>query len=146
MVTAASLAAIAGGNPGRFKSEAAFAKSMGACPIPASSGKNSRMRLNRGGNRAGNRALYQIVIARLSRDEAARAYMEKKRAEGKGKAEAIRCLKRYVAREVLALPQNQPNAPLYPAGGAPGSRPGALPHFGRPRYLGPPPRARSTAG
>lgn len=47
---------------------------------------------------------------------------------------------------VLALPQNQPNAPLYPAGGAPGSRPGALPHFGRPRYLGPPPRARSTAG
>lgn len=47
---------------------------------------------------------------------------------------------------LLALPQNQPNAPLYPAGGAPGSRPGALPHFGRPRYLGPPPRARSTAG
>lgn len=50
------------------------------------------------------------------------------------------------ARALLALPQNQPNAPLYPAGGAPGSRPGALPHFGRPRYLGPPPRARSTAG
>lgn len=50
------------------------------------------------------------------------------------------------AELVLALPQNQPNAPLYPAGGAPGSRPGALPHFGRPRYLGPPPRARSTAG
>lgn len=50
------------------------------------------------------------------------------------------------AAQVLALPQNQPNAPLYPAGGAPGSRPGALPHFGRPRYLGPPPRARSTAG
>ena len=49
-------------------------------------------------------------------------------------------------QQVLALPQNQPNAPLYPAGGAPGSRPGALPHFGRPRYLGPPPRARSTAG
>ena len=48
--------------------------------------------------------------------------------------------------KLLALPQNQPNAPLYPAGGAPGSRPGALPHFGRPRYLGPPPRARSTAG
>lgn len=51
-----------------------------------------------------------------------------------------------LAAAVLALPQNQPNAPLYPAGGAPGSRPGALPHFGRPRYLGPPPRARSTAG
>ena len=50
------------------------------------------------------------------------------------------------AENMLALPQNQPNAPLYPAGGAPGSRPGALPHFGRPRYLGPPPRARSTAG
>lgn len=53
---------------------------------------------------------------------------------------------RQVAMALLALPQNQPNAPLYPAGGAPGSRPGALPHFGRPRYLGPPPRARSTAG
>lgn len=52
----------------------------------------------------------------------------------------------FAACMVLALPQNQPNAPLYPAGGAPGSRPGALPHFGRPRYLGPPPRARSTAG
>lgn len=51
-----------------------------------------------------------------------------------------------VVSTLLALPQNQPNAPLYPAGGAPGSRPGALPHFGRPRYLGPPPRARSTAG
>lgn len=51
-----------------------------------------------------------------------------------------------VELSMLALPQNQPNAPLYPAGGAPGSRPGALPHFGRPRYLGPPPRARSTAG
>ena len=51
-----------------------------------------------------------------------------------------------VKQALLALPQNQPNAPLYPAGGAPGSRPGALPHFGRPRYLGPPPRARSTAG
>ena len=51
-----------------------------------------------------------------------------------------------VSQLLLALPQNQPNAPLYPAGGAPGSRPGALPHFGRPRYLGPPPRARSTAG
>ena len=54
--------------------------------------------------------------------------------------------RRRAAPALLALPQNQPNAPLYPAGGAPGSRPGALPHFGRPRYLGPPPRARSTAG
>ena len=53
---------------------------------------------------------------------------------------------REITAFLLALPQNQPNAPLYPAGGAPGSRPGALPHFGRPRYLGPPPRARSTAG
>ena len=55
-------------------------------------------------------------------------------------------LAKQVSDLMLALPQNQPNAPLYPAGGAPGSRPGALPHFGRPRYLGPPPRARSTAG
>ena len=64
-------------------------------------------------------------------------------------ASGRRCPERLLGRGwvvVLALPQNQPNAPLYPAGGAPGSRPGALPHFGRPRYLGPPPRARSTAG
>ena len=64
-------------------------------------------------------------------------------------AEAAGCASRLegaFGAAVLALPQNQPNAPLYPAGGAPGSRPGALPHFGRPRYLGPPPRARSTAG
>lgn len=59
---------------------------------------------------------------------------------------AVKAAARFLEVRVLALPQNQPNAPLYPAGGAPGSRPGALPHFGRPRYLGPPPRARSTAG
>lgn len=61
------------------------------------------MRLNRGGNRSGNRALYQIVVARLRRDGATQAYMEKKRAEGKSTTEGIRCLKRYVAREVYRL-------------------------------------------
>ena len=66
------------------------------------------------------------------------------KAAGIGKSTWLECYEAVGA--LLALPQNQPNAPLYPAGGAPGSRPGALPHFGRPRYLGPPPRARSTAG
>lgn len=64
----------------------------------------------------------------------------------RNKREELRARIAEFEEDVLALPQNQPNAPLYPAGGAPGSRPGALPHFGRPRYLGPPPRARSTAG
>ncbi len=72
----------------------------GASPIPASSGMVQRHRLNRGGNRQANAALHQIVVVRLRFHEPTKAYMVKRRAEGKSKKEIIRCLKRYVAREV----------------------------------------------
>ena len=94
--------AIARGNiqSGRIRSEAAFAKLCGACPIPASSGKTSRHRLNRGGNRQANAALYRVVITRMRSHSPTRT-SRKRMAEGKGKMEIIRCLKRFVAREVF---------------------------------------------
>lgn len=100
--TAATLLVTAGDNPERLKSEAAFAALCGVSPIPASSGKTSRHRLNRGGDRQANAALYRIVVVRLRYDERTRAYMQRRIAEGMTKSEIIRCLKRYVAREVYA--------------------------------------------
>ncbi len=98
---AASLLAAAGDNPERLRSEAAFAHLCGVSPIPASSGKTNRHRLNRGGNRDANRALYLLAVGRLSYDPRTRAYATKRTAEGKSKTEIIRCLKRYLAREVF---------------------------------------------
>lgn len=72
-------------------------------PIPASSGKTVRHRLNRHGNRDTNRALYVIVLGRMSREERTRAYVAKRTAESKSKKEIIRCLKRYVAREIYRI-------------------------------------------
>ena len=72
----------------------------GACPIPASSGKTVRHRLNRGGDRQANSALHMIVVFRMRRDERTKAYVSRRSAEGLGKREIMRCLKRYVAREV----------------------------------------------
>ena len=86
--------------PERLRSEAAWAHLCGAAPIPASSGKVTRHRLNPGGDRQANHALWRIVFTRLGSDPATRAYAERRTAEGKSKAEIIRCLKRYVAREV----------------------------------------------
>ena len=97
--TAASLLIAAGDNPERLKNEAAFAHLCGAAPIPASSGKSVRHRLNRHGNRDANRALYVIAVWRMSRDERTPTYVAKRTAEGKTKKEAMRCLKRYIARE-----------------------------------------------
>jgi transposase len=97
-----------GDNPDRMRSEAAFAHLCGAAPIPASSGKTRRHRLNRGGDRAANNALYTVVLARLRLDERTRAYAARRTAEGLSKREIIRCLQRYVARELyhalVALP------------------------------------------
>ncbi len=90
----------AGDHPERLRSEAAWAHLCGAAPIPASSGKVTRHRLNPGGDRQANHALWRIVFTRLGSDPATRAYAERRTAEGKSKAEIIRCLKRYVAREV----------------------------------------------
>lgn len=101
--TAATLLITAGSNPQRLKSEAAFAALCGVSPLPASSGKTNRHRLNRGGDRQANAALYRIVIVRLRYDARTAAYMKRRVGEGMTKAEVIRCLKRYVARELFAI-------------------------------------------
>jgi transposase len=98
--TAGALLVAAGDNPDRLRSEAAFAHLCGVAPVPASSGKTQRYRLNRGGNRDANRALYLLAIGRLGWDERTRTYADKRTQEGKTKPEIIRCLKRYIAREI----------------------------------------------
>lgn len=100
-VTAAQLLITAGDNPDRIANQAAFAALTGTAPIPASSGKTRRWRLNRGGDRQANCAIHQIVISRLSFDPATKAYVARRRTEGKTTKEIIRCLKRAVAREVF---------------------------------------------
>ena len=86
--------------PDRLRSEASFAMLCGACPLPASSGKTQRHRLNRGGNRQANSALHMIVVCRMRTDQRTRTYVERRTGEGLSKREVMRCLKRYVAREV----------------------------------------------
>jgi transposase len=98
--TAATLLVAAGDNPERLRSEAAWAHLCGTAPIPASSGKVTRWRLNRGGDRQANGALWVVVITRMSSDPRTRRYVERRLAEGKSKTEIIRILKRYVAREI----------------------------------------------
>ena len=98
--TAAALLVAAGDNPDRLHSEAAWAHLCGVSPLEASSGKVTRHRLNRGGDRQANRALWHIVITRLASDPRTQAYMERRVKDGRSKSEAIRMLKRYVAREV----------------------------------------------
>ena len=98
--TAAILLVAAGDNPHRLKSEAAFAHLCGVAPIPASSGKTTRARLNPGGNRQANHALWRIVFTRMSNDERTRKYVARRLAEGKTTREIMRVLKRYVAREL----------------------------------------------
>ena len=100
---ASALLIAAGDNPQRLRSEAAFASLCGVAPMPASSGKTHRHRLNRGGNRQANSAMYRIALIRLRWDEATRAYAERRTAEGKSKLEIIRCLKRFIARQVYRL-------------------------------------------
>ena len=97
---AGQLLVTAGDNPHRLHSEAAFAMLCGAAPLPASSGRTQRHRLNSGGDRQANAALYRIVLCRLRWDPRTRAFAEKRTAEGKTKKEIIRILKRYIAREV----------------------------------------------
>ena len=104
--TAATLLVTAGDNPERLRSEAAWAHLCGVSPLQASSGKVARHRLNRGGDRQANRALWIIVISRLASDPETQAYMERRVKEGRSKREVIRMLKRYVAREIYrALPR-----------------------------------------
>jgi transposase len=98
--TAALLLIAAGDHPGRLRSEAAWAHLCAVAPIPASSGKTVRHRLNPGGDRQANHALWRIVFTRMSSHPPTRAYVERRSAEGLSKKEIMRCLKRYVAREV----------------------------------------------
>ncbi len=96
----ADMLVVLGDNPQRIRSEAAFAKLCGVCPVPASSGKTSRHRLNRGGNRRANAALYRVALVRMRHYRPTREYIERRTAEGKSPREIRRCLKRYIAREI----------------------------------------------
>jgi transposase len=105
---AGALLVAAGDNPERLRNERSFAHLCGASPLDASSGKQQRHRLNRSGDRQANSALWRIVITRLSNDPDTKRYIERRTKEGLTKKEAIRCLKRYIAREVYAcLPRER---------------------------------------
>jgi transposase len=100
--TAASLLIAAGDNPDRLHSERSWAHLCGVCPIPTGSGKtDGRHRLHRGGDRQANAAFYRIVLTRMSGHPETKAYVARRRGEGKNTAEIMRCLKRYVARETF---------------------------------------------
>ena len=94
---------VAGDNPERIRTEAAWAKPCGVAPTPSSSVTTSRHRLNRGGHRQANAALYRTIIVRMRFHEPTIAYVKRRMAEGRTKAEIIRCLKRFLAREIWAL-------------------------------------------
>jgi len=118
---AATLLVTAGGNPGRLRTEASFAALCGASPVDASSGKQRRHRLNRGGDRQANSALWRIVFTRIATDPRTQAYMARRTSEGKTTREIIRCLKRYVAREIYKAltahtrqPNHDPATPIIP--------------------------------
>jgi transposase len=100
---AGQLLATAGDNPDRLRSEAAFAHLCGVAPIPASSGRRDRHRLNRGGDRAANHALHTIVLCRMRHEARTRAYVERRTGQGLAKKDIMRCLKRHVAREVYRV-------------------------------------------
>ncbi len=98
--TGGALVVVAGDNPERMHSEAAFAALCGVNPIPASSGNITRFRLNRGGNREANSALWRIAMVRMSKHQPTRDYVARRTEQGRTKPEIIRILKRYIAREV----------------------------------------------
>ena len=98
--TAAKLLVAAGDNPERLHSEAAWAHLCGVAPVPASSGKTTRHRLNRGGNRQANSALYTVMLTRMQKHQPTRDYIAKRTAEGKTMGEIARMLRRYIAREI----------------------------------------------
>ncbi len=116
--TAAEMLVLVGDNPERIRSEAALTKLCGACPVPASSGKTSRHRLNRSGNRQANAALHRVAVIRMRAHEPTLRYVSRRTAEGKSKAEIIRCLKRFIVREIFghlcALPKPASAAPQAP--------------------------------
>jgi transposase len=101
---AAALLVAAGDNPDRLKNESSFAAMAGVCPLPDGSGKtDGRRRLNTGGNRDANNALWRIVLTRMNHDLRTKAYVARRTLEGKDKKFIMRALKRYVAREIYAV-------------------------------------------
>ena len=109
--TAAALLVAAGDNPERMRSEASFAALCGASPVQASSGPIVRHRLNRGGDRQANNALWRIATTRMRCDQTTIEYAQRRQAEGKTRREIIRCLKRYIARQVYRLLTGPPSTP-----------------------------------
>ena len=111
-LTAAQLLVAVGDNPQRIRSEAALAKLCGVAPLQASSGKTHRHRLNRGGNRQANHALWRIAMVRRNSDARTQTYVARRRAEGLSDREILRCLKRFIVRELYrALTRPMPAAP-----------------------------------
>jgi transposase len=100
---AATLLIAAGDNPDRLAHEAAFAALCGVSPVEMSFGKTQRRRLNRGGNRQANAALFRVVLTRLRCHPETRACLQRRTTEGRGKREIIRCLKRYLARQIYKI-------------------------------------------
>ena len=136
--TAAALLVAAGDNPGRMKSEGSFAALCGSSPVQASSGQTVRHRLNRGGNRKANNALWRIATTRIHNDARTQAYVTKRKAEGKNRKEIIRCLKRHIApRGLPAADQPATNPELRPPTRPP---PASQHHYhpGRPTTRNPP--------
>lgn len=101
--SAAALLVAAGDNPERFSSEASFAALCGVSPVERSSGKSQRRRLNRGGDRQANAALFRIALTRLRDHPETRTYLARRTAEGRTRREIIRCLKRYLARQIFKI-------------------------------------------
>ncbi|MDX2828485.1 transposase [Streptomyces ipomoeae] len=106
--TAAEVLVVVGDNPERIRSQAAFAKLAGVCPVPASSGRTDRHRLNRGGHRQLNSALYRVVIVRMRFHQPTIDYVTRRTSDGKTKKEIIRCLKQYLAREIYQMVKANP--------------------------------------
>ena len=116
--TIAEMLIVLGDNPKRIRSEAAFAKLCGVCPVPASSGKVTRHRLYRGGNRRANAALHRVAVVRMRSHPATLDYVRRRTAEGKSPRDIRRCLKRYIAREIfhgLCRPEAQSGTDPHPA-------------------------------
>ena len=138
--TAATLLVAAGDNPERMKSERSFAALCGASPVQASSGQTVRHRLNRGGNRKANNVLWRIATNRIRTDAATKAYVARRKAEGKKRKEIIRCLKRHIAREIYWLLTNPELRPPTP----PATTSRHHHHPSRPRTPNPPQPDLST--
>jgi transposase len=102
-ITASALLVAAGDNPERLRTEGSFAHLCGVAPLDASSGKQQRHRLNRGGDRQANSALHTVAIVRMSHDPTTKHYVARRISEGKTKRETIRCLKRYIIRDIYRI-------------------------------------------